>query len=356
MRTRFLATLRMLLVVLACGVSGTLECGGHTMSEPELRGATVYRRMCFVCHGDDGQGYAADSAPAIANAQFLSVVTDRYLETAIGNGRSGSTMSAWSTMRGGPLAPREITMLVTYLRSYERFPRATLDDSPPRGDAKRGAATFAAQCAGCHGDHGTEGPYVRIGNPDLLGSAGNGMLRATIRDGRPGTLMTAFGSKLGGDGVEDVVAALRQWQSQSTQARPPPAKAPPLPLGPVPLHPGGPEPVGFKTQPARTPADTIKNELDRGAKMAILDARASSDYLGEHIKGAVSVPFYDVDPYADKLPKDAWLVCYCACPHAESGNLARALVDKGFTKVTVLDEGLGVWRQRKYPTSMGIDP
>ena len=57
-----------------------------------------------------------------------------------------------------------------------------------------------------------------------------------------------------------------------------------------------------------------------------------------------------------QLPRDAWLVCYCACPHAESGNLARKLVEKGFTKVTVLDEGLGVWRNRKYPTSSGIDP
>ena len=90
--------------------------------------------------------------------------------------------------------------------------------------------------------------------------------------------------------------------------------------------------------------------------MAILDARAPSDYLNEHIKGAVSVPFYDPSPYVDQLPRDAWLVCYCACPHAESGQLARKLVDQGFPKVTVLDEGLGVWRNRKYGTSEGADP
>jgi cytochrome c oxidase cbb3-type subunit 3/ubiquinol-cytochrome c reductase cytochrome c subunit len=356
MRTRFLALLRFLLVVLACAASGTLECGGRTMTDTEARGATVYHRMCFVCHGNDGQGYAADNAPAIANAHFLSVVTDRFLETAISNGRSGTTMSAWSGMRSGPLGPREISALVAYLRTYEALPKATLDDTPPRGDPKRGASTFAALCASCHGDRGATGPYVHIGNPDLLASAGNGMLRSTIRDGRPGTLMASYGAKLGADGIEDILAALRGWQAQSTEVRQPPAKAPPLPLGPVPLNPNGPEPVGFKTQPATTPADTVKHELDRGAKMAILDARASSDYLGEHIKGAVSVPFYDVDPYVDKLPKDAWLVCYCACPHAESGNLARALVGKGFTKVTVLDEGLGVWRSRKYGTNTGVDP
>ncbi|HEX3594403.1 MAG TPA: rhodanese-like domain-containing protein, partial [Polyangiaceae bacterium] len=75
-----------------------------------------------------------------------------------------------------------------------------------------------------------------------------------------------------------------------------------------------------------------------------------------HIKGAVSVPFYDPTPYVDKLPRDAWLVCYCACPHAESGQLAQKLVAKGFTKVTVLDEGLGVWRSKGYPTTTGRDP
>ena len=58
----------------------------------------------------------------------------------------------------------------------------------------------------------------------------------------------------------------------------------------------------------------------------------------------------------DKLPKDAWLVCYCSCPHAESGQLAQKLSAKGFTKVTVLDEGLGVWKAKKYPTKTGLDP
>ena len=90
--------------------------------------------------------------------------------------------------------------------------------------------------------------------------------------------------------------------------------------------------------------------------MALLDARAPSDYMNEHIEGAVSVPFYDPDPYFSALPRDAWLVCYCACPHAESGQLAQKLLAAGFTKVTVLDEGLGVWRARKYGTHRGDQP
>jgi cytochrome c oxidase cbb3-type subunit III len=351
------AFLRAFLIAAVCVASGTLECGGRVMVEQEARGATLYHRMCAVCHGADGNGYAADNAPAIANPRYLAVVNDHFLETAIGNGRVGTTMSAWSSSRGGPLGSRDISTLVAYLRTFERYPRLQADDNPSKGDGKRGAAAYKVRCESCHGERGAGGPYVHIGNSDLLASAGNGLLRATILLGREGTLMPSFRHELGVDGTEDVIAALRTWQSEAPrEVRPPPAKPPPLPLGPVPLNPKGPEPKDFNTQPATTKADVVKRELDRGARMALLDARAQSDYLGEHIKGAVSVPFFDPDPYVSLLPKDTWLVCYCACPHAESGQLARKLVDKGFTKVTVLDEGLGVWRSKKYGTSTGPDP
>jgi mono/diheme cytochrome c family protein/rhodanese-related sulfurtransferase len=348
---------RAVLVVVACVASGTLECGGREMTSTELHGAVVYDRMCAVCHGARGQGYAADRAPAIANPAFLAVASDHFLETAIGNGRTGTTMSAWSNLRGGPLGSREIQSVVAYLRTYDSLPHLKPDDGASQGDAKRGADAFASRCASCHGDHGTGGPYESIGNPELLATSGNGLLRATIRDGREGTLMPSFIRELGASGIEDVVAALRLWQSQAPAvARSAPPKPPPLPLGPVPLNPNGPEPVGFHAQPAPTPADTIKHELDRGAKMGILDARAPSDYMNEHITGSVSVPFYDPDPYISQLPKTAWIVCYCACPHAESGQLAQKLVAKGFTKITVLDEGLGFWRSKGYPTSKGAAP
>jgi len=122
------------------------------------------------------------------------------------------------------------------------------------------------------------------------------------------------------------------------------------------LNPKGPEPVGFSATPAFTSADVVKVQLDRGARMAILDARAPSDYANEHIAGAVSVPFYDPDGYMKDLPKDSWLVCYCGCPHAESGTLARKLTAKGFTKVTVINEGLGYWTKKKYGTNDGVLP
>jgi cytochrome c oxidase cbb3-type subunit 3/ubiquinol-cytochrome c reductase cytochrome c subunit len=199
---------------------------------------------------------------------------------------------------------------------------------------------------------------VNIGNADLLSTASNGYLRYAVRGGRAGTAMRPFISALGQAGIEDVLTLMRSWEAPATAALMPaaPARLPPIPLGPVPLNPKGPDPVGFRQSPATTPADVVKAQLDRGAKMALLDARAPSDYLNEHLPGAVSVPFYDPEPYVNALPRDAWLVCYCSCPHAESGQLAQKLVDRGFKKVTVLDEGLGVWRAKKYGIHTGWEP
>ena len=353
-RTQLLAFVA---VLGTCIAGGSLECGRRVQTPAQARGAELYGRMCAVCHGASGEGYKADQAPTLRHPEFLATVTDEFLRAAITRGRGGTTMSAWGTERGGPLGRADVDAVIAFLRTWQTRPRLQLDERTTTGDAQRGETTFTRECAKCHGAHGIGGPQLGIGNPELLSLAPNGFLRQAIRYGRAGTPMPAFGASLGDAAVEDEIALLRAWQPGSPPTPPPaPARPPPIPLGPVPLNPKGPEPVGFKTHPTTTPADVIHHELERGAKMAILDARAPSDYLNDHIKGAVSVPFYEPDPYFKDLPKDAWLVCYCACPHAESSSLAAKLVAKGFTKVTVLDEGLGVWRTKKYGTKQGIDP
>jgi cytochrome c oxidase cbb3-type subunit 3/ubiquinol-cytochrome c reductase cytochrome c subunit len=337
----------------------------HT--EAERHGAELYGRMCSVCHGASGEGYKADQAPAIGHPAFLGSVTDDYLRTAISNGRRGTTMSAWALVHGGPLSPDDVDALIAFMRRWQRGPRPALNDRPAVGSADRGGAVFAQECAKCHGVRGQGGQNVGIGNPDLLATASDGFLRFAIEKGRFNTAMPAFGEKLGRSGVEDVLAKLRSFQFVPPPApryTPPfrqqafeaPPRPPPLPLGKVPLNPRGPEPIGFNAWPETTSADVIKGQLDRHARMGLLDARAPSDYTNEHLAGAVSVPFYDPDPYFDKLPKNTWLVCYCACPHAESGQLAQKLLAKGFTKVTVLNEGLGFWKSKKYGTEGSQKP
>jgi mono/diheme cytochrome c family protein/rhodanese-related sulfurtransferase len=349
------APLEFILVVLFCVMSGDLECG-PSLTAQQRQGQALYARMCVVCHGREGAGYAADEAPALSHSDFLASVSDEYLRKAIADGRRDTTMSAWSAARGGPLSTADVDAIVAFFRTWQDGPPATLDERPTSGDVARGGAIFSRECARCHGARGTGGPEVHIGNPELLATASNGFLRYAILRGRRGTAMPGFEQKLGAAVVEDVIAQLRDWQSSSPVAPSRPAPAGRIPLGPTPLHPHGPEPIGFHTYPQMTSVDVVKAELDRGARLGLLDARAPSDYVTGHIAGAVSVPFYDPDPYFASLPKDAWLVCYCACPHAESGQLASKLAKNGFTEVTVLDEGFNVWRTRNYPTRAGAAP
>ena len=342
-------------VILLYVASGDVECG-LPLSGAERRGQELYARMCVVCHGAEGQGYAADEAPALSQPDFLASATDVYLRDAIANGRRGTTMSAWSAARSGPLSSPDIDAIIALLRSWQHGPPAVLDERAAAGDVSRGSEVFARECWRCHGTRGATGPEIHVGGPDLLGSATNGFLRLAVRRGRSGTAMPGFERKLGEAGVEDVIALLRSWQSSVPAPSTAPATPARIPLGPTPIHPRGPEPAGFRADPAMTSAEVVKAQLDRGARMGLLDARAPSDYIANHIAGAVSVPFYDPEPYVSALPKDAWLVCYCACPHAESGQLARKLSGKGFAKVTVLDEGFNFWRSKGYPTRSGADP
>ncbi len=319
-------------------------------------GRELYGRMCAVCHGEKGEGYKADQAPMLANAEFLATVSDSFLRKAINDGRQNTTMSAWSAARGGPLKPPDVEAVIAFLRSWESKPRVALDESKPNGRLGRGVGVYFRECKKCHGERGVGGPNVGIGNPELLTGASNGFLRHAIAHGRPGTAMPAFNGKLDKGAIDDLILMLRGWEKPRPPPTPPPPKPAPLALGPVPLNPKGRDPADFQHHPKMTGVDVVHAALEKKQKVAILDARATSDYLREHIGGSVSVPFYDAERYLPDLPKDAWLVAYCGCPHAESGKLAKLLVDKGFKKVTVLDEGIGVWKKKGYPVSTGEKP
>lgn len=345
------------LVAVATVAGGSLECSRGDLTPVERHGHQLYGRMCAVCHGQNGEGYKADNAPRLRHPDFLASATDSFLNSAIANGRRDTVMSAWSTSRGGPLDTEDVQAVVAFLRRWDYRTHPALDQKPLGGDPQRGEKIYQKQCVGCHGAHGTGGPNVHIGGRELLSTAGNGFLRYAIANGRPGTAMPAFQKTLGTQGIDDVIALLRSWATPPPPPPiPPPSRPPPLPLGPVPLNPKGPEPIGFTAYPGTTHVDDIKAQLERHARMAILDARAPSDYTYDHIAGAVSVPFYDPSPYLDKLPKNVWLVAYCSCPSAESGMLATALQAHGFTKVTVMAEGLGGWKSKKGDTKNGEAP
>ena len=100
--------------------------------------------------------------------------------------------------------------------------------------------------------------------------------------------------------------------------------------------------------------EELKRELDRGADFVLLDARSRGDYLFDHITGAVSMPFFEVEERFSELPMNKWIVAYCACPRAEAESAVHVLQEKGFDQVAVMYEGYFEWRDRGYPTTTKV--
>ncbi len=102
-------------------------------------------------------------------------------------------------------------------------------------------------------------------------------------------------------------------------------------------------------------ADDVHKALAAGAKMVLLDARPTSDWLRMHIPGALPVPYYDPAKMIAQLPQDGtWVIAYCGCPHAASDRVIDMVRQKGgFDNTAVIDEGIFVWMARKYPLTFG---
>jgi cytochrome c oxidase cbb3-type subunit 3/ubiquinol-cytochrome c reductase cytochrome c subunit len=340
----------------AAGRTPTRGAGADAAVDPvaqRARGKLLYGRYCSFCHGESGAGYAADQAPALGNDDLLTLVSDEYLRDAIVKGRPGTTMSAWSVIRGGPLGYDDAEAIVAHLRTWQKGLPVSTVGRKVNGNAERGASLFATHCASCHGAKGKNGKYGALANAELLGSVTDGFLAITIERGRAGTPMLGFGTKLTTEQVDDVVALLRTWQQAPEE--PPPLPPKPGALTNVVLNSRGPQPA-FEAKTDFIKVDLVKAEVDRQASMIIVDARPPSDYARMHIAGAISVPFYQVEAFSKEIPKDRYVLTYCACPHAESVKVRDALRGLGYPRVAVIDEGILAWRDRGYPVRGGAKP
>jgi len=80
-------------------------------------GKTLYTGYCAGCHGSAGNdGWA----PALNNPEFLTGVTDGFLQATIARGRSGTAMRSYGRGGGGiaPLTAEQINNIVSYVRTW----------------------------------------------------------------------------------------------------------------------------------------------------------------------------------------------------------------------------------------------
>ena len=318
-------------------------------------GKALYVKYCKLCHGEEGEGYAADNANALTNADFLMSASDTFIYTAIERGRPGTAMAGYTKEIGGPLSYEQIRDIMVYLRSFQKEAPVEVDKRIVKGDAKAAEAVFKDKCAQCHGDKGQGKTALSLNNPMFLASASDGFIRHAIAVGRRGTPMPAFEDDLSETDIDNLTRLIRSW-TRNVDDTPVAGEIPPT-FEQVVVNPEGPNP-SFELRDGRyIGVDAVKKELDRGARMVFLDARPTSDWIRSHIPGALPFPYYDTGKMIDSLPKDGtWIISYCACPHAASGKVMDALRSQGFDNTAVLDEGILVWTARGYPLTFGATP
>jgi cytochrome c oxidase cbb3-type subunit 3 len=129
-------------------------------------------------------------------------------------------MPAWGELEGG-LRPAEIDAVVAYLRQLSGGVKPQPDPRPQRwaaGDAAAAARLYADNCASCHGPEGEGNEGPALANRVFLETATDSYMFETIRSGRSGTSMPAFGEPstlrplLTDDEIESVVARIRGWE------------------------------------------------------------------------------------------------------------------------------------------------
>ncbi|MFN2238770.1 MAG: rhodanese-like domain-containing protein [Thermoanaerobaculia bacterium] len=75
-----------------------------------------------------------------------------------------------------------------------------------------------------------------------------------------------------------------------------------------------PPPAGTATTDAemyRMTATELKQRVDAGEAVVVVDVRSRVAYATEHGRGAVNIPLEEIGMRSAELPTDKWLVAYC---------------------------------------------
>lgn len=126
-------------------------------------GAETYKALCERCHGDKGDGHGKiaiylDPYPRdLTKASFINSKPVERLRESVKHGVAGTSMPSW----GKVLDEAQVDAVLQHVfKTFTKQPRAEMkarkipESNPVAMSAdsiKRGEATFALRCGGCHG-------------------------------------------------------------------------------------------------------------------------------------------------------------------------------------------------------------
>lgn len=105
-----------------------------------------------------------------------------------------------------------------------------------------------------------------------------------------------------------------------------------------------------KSRVKETTVDDVKEKLDAGEKLLLVDVREESEYAKDHLPGAIhlgkGVIERDVETRVPDLNTE--MILYCGGGF-RSALAADNLQKMGYTNVISMDGGVREWRQKNYP-------
>jgi mono/diheme cytochrome c family protein len=126
-------------------------------------------------------------------------------------------MTSWKAAAAG-LSDHEINKVVEYItRERPHAKSAPFGFAGYQGDVKHGEELYKIRCVSCHGEKGQGGAGLNLRNPVVQKAADPEFLAITVRDGREGTHMAAFGQKgvgLSNQDIADVITYVRTLSSK----------------------------------------------------------------------------------------------------------------------------------------------
>jgi adenylyltransferase/sulfurtransferase len=91
-------------------------------------------------------------------------------------------------------------------------------------------------------------------------------------------------------------------------------------------------------------AQELKERLDAGEPVTILDVREAHETSGGIIEGALRIPLGQLESRWEELKQADEVVCYCALG-ARSLQAAGLLRSKGVDNATSMDGGVLAWQE-----------
>ena len=205
-------------VLLGLGAASVAAPPNSGSAEDKKDVASLYLKNCSICHGDEGDANTRAQSGMypvprdFTTAEAAIELTRERMIKSVADGRPGTTMVAHKER----LSEQEIADLVDYIRS--NFMQLPVAAAGTPAAVSLGEKVYTDSCSVCHGDNGNTALWAQNGlnpaprdftSPEALSDLTRDRMLMSVTNGRPGTGMVSYKSRLSKDEIAAVVAFIR---------------------------------------------------------------------------------------------------------------------------------------------------